>query len=64
MSEKRPIIPKNFLKDFCRRHHIRKLSIFGSYLRDDFGPESDVDLLVEFVSGAHTWPAGHCGDGN
>ena len=36
------------IKDFCRRHHIRKLSIFGSYLRDDFGPESDVDLLVEF----------------
>ena len=48
MSEKRPIIAKNLLKDFCRRHHIRKLSIFGSYLRDDFGPESDVDLLVEF----------------
>jgi uncharacterized protein len=48
MSTKRPIIPKDFLKDFCRRHHILKLSIFGSYLRDDFGPESDVDLLVEF----------------
>jgi uncharacterized protein len=48
MSRKRPIIPKNFLKDFCRRHHIRKLFIFGSYLRDDFGPESDVDFLVEF----------------
>lgn len=48
MSQDRPIIPKNFLKDFCRRHHIKKLSVFGSYLRDDFGPESDVDLLVEF----------------
>jgi hypothetical protein len=36
------------MKDFCRRHHIRKLSIFGSYLREDFGPESDVDFLVEF----------------
>jgi len=33
---------------FCRTHHIRKLSLFGSVLRDDFGPESDVDLLVEF----------------
>jgi uncharacterized protein len=33
---------------FCRRHHIRKLSFFGSVLRDDFGPESDVDVLVEF----------------
>lgn len=34
--------------DFCRRHHIRHLSFFGSVLRDDFGPESDVDVLVEF----------------
>ena len=35
--------------DFCRRHHIRKLMLFGSVLRDDFGPQSDVDDLVEFV---------------
>lgn len=34
--------------DFCRRHHVRKLSLFGSVLRDDFRPESDVDVLVEF----------------
>jgi uncharacterized protein len=34
--------------DFCRRHHIRKLALFGSVLRDDFRPESDVDILVEF----------------
>jgi predicted nucleotidyltransferase len=34
--------------DFCRRHHIRKLSLFGSVLRDDFTRESDVDVLVEF----------------
>ena len=33
---------------FCRRHHIRLLSLFGSVLRDDFGAESDVDVLVEF----------------
>jgi predicted nucleotidyltransferase len=32
----------------CRRFHVRKLSVFGSVLRDDFGAESDVDLLVEF----------------
>jgi uncharacterized protein len=32
----------------CRRHHIRRLAAFGSVLRDDFRPESDVDLLVEF----------------
>lgn len=36
------------ITDFCRRHHIRKLSLFGSVLRDDFRPESDVDVLVEF----------------
>jgi len=48
MSQEQPGIPKNLLKDFCRKRHIRKLSIFGSYLRDDFGPESDVDFLVEF----------------
>jgi len=48
MNQGRPIIPNNFIKDFCRKHHIRKLSIFGSYLREDFGPESDLDFLVEF----------------
>lgn len=36
---------------FCRRNHIRKLSPFGSILRDDFRPESDVDVLVEFEPG-------------
>ncbi len=36
------------LAAFCRRHHIRRLSLFGSALRDDFRPDSDVDLLVEF----------------
>lgn len=33
---------------FCKRNHIRKLSLFGSVLRDDFRPESDIDVLVEF----------------
>jgi predicted nucleotidyltransferase len=33
---------------FCRKHQIRRLAVFGSALRDDFGPESDVDVLVEF----------------
>jgi uncharacterized protein len=33
---------------FCRRHHIRRMAFFGSVLRDDFGPQSDVDVLVEF----------------
>jgi len=33
---------------FCRHHHVRRLALFGSVLRDDFTPESDVDVLVEF----------------
>lgn len=41
-------LPKDKIPDFCRRKRIRKLSLFGSVLRDDFGPESDVDVLVEF----------------
>jgi hypothetical protein len=39
------------ISDFCRRHHIRKLALFGSVLREDFKPESDVDVLVEFEQG-------------
>jgi uncharacterized protein len=44
-------IPQDKLADFCRRHGVRRLSLFGSILRDDFRPESDVDVLVEFPSG-------------
>ena len=44
-------IPRERLTAFCQRHHIRKLSLFGSVLRDDFGAESDVDFLVEFEVG-------------
>lgn len=36
---------------FCKRHHIRRLSFFGSVLREDFGPGSDIDVLVEFEPG-------------
>ena len=43
--------PMNEIEAFCRRNHIRKLSLFGSVLRDDFRPESDVDVLVEFEEG-------------
>ncbi len=39
------------MSDFCRRHHIRSLALFGSVLRDDFRPDSDVDVLVEFEPG-------------
>lgn len=44
-------IPRTALGEFCRRNHIRRLALFGSVLRDDFGPESDVDVLVEFEEG-------------
>lgn len=43
-------VSKERLEEFCRRHHIRKLSFFGSVLRDDFRSDSDVDVLVEFES--------------
>ena len=46
-------IPREQIAAFCRRHHIRRLSLFGSVLRDDFAPDSDVDVLVEFAPG-HT----------
>lgn len=39
------------IRDFCRRHHVRKMSLFGSVLRDDFRPSSDVDVLVDFDEG-------------
>jgi predicted nucleotidyltransferase len=44
-------IPKNSLAGFCRRNHIRKLSFFGSVLRSDFCPDSDIDVMVEFEPG-------------
>lgn len=44
----RPAFDFGEIARFCRRHYIRRLSLFGSVLRDDFGPASDVDVLVEF----------------
>ena len=44
-------INKQEIERFCRRHRIRRLALFGSVLRDDFGPDSDVDVLVEFEDG-------------
>jgi hypothetical protein len=41
-------IPQEPIAEFCRQNHIRRLALFGSILRDDFGPNSDVDVLVEF----------------
>jgi uncharacterized protein len=44
-------IPQESLASFCRRNHIRKLSLSGSVLRDDFRPDSDIDVLVLFEPG-------------
>jgi len=41
-------VDRDRISEFCRRHHIRRLALFGSVLRADFGPTSDVDVLVEF----------------
>jgi uncharacterized protein len=54
MNATRPLpidLPMDEIEAFCRRNHIRKLSLFGSVLRDDFTPESDIDVLVEFEEG-------------
>jgi predicted nucleotidyltransferase len=45
-------IPEARLKEFCRRYRVRELSLFGSALREDFAPDSDVDVLVEFEPAA------------
>ena len=48
----RPIdLPAQAVEAFCRKYHIRKFSLFGSVLRPDFRPDSDIDVLVEFESG-------------
>jgi len=44
-------IPPDAIAEFCQEYHIRRLSLYGSILRDDFGPDSDIDVLVEFDPG-------------
>lgn len=51
MQRSRIAIDWEKLADFCRRNHIHRLAMFGSVLRDDFRPESDIDVLVEFEPG-------------
>jgi hypothetical protein len=46
-------LPKEIIAEFCKRHRIRRLALFGSVLGEDFRPDSDVDVLVEFAPG-HT----------
>ena len=52
MNKVRIDVPGEKLAEFCRRNGIRRLMFFGSVLRDDFGPDSDVDVLVEFEEDA------------
>jgi predicted nucleotidyltransferase len=52
MVNRRIDIDEERLTDFCRRWRINELALFGSALREDFGPESDVDILVTFESGS------------
>lgn len=52
MSAKIPI-PRDKIAEFCRRWKITELALFGSVLRDDFRPDSDVDVLVTFAPDAH-----------
>ena len=44
-------LPSDDIADFCRRHNIARMALFGSVVRDDFNSESDVDILVEFLPG-------------
>ncbi len=44
-------VPENHLSAYCQRNHIKSLALFGSVLRDDFRPDSDIDVLVEFQTG-------------
>jgi len=44
-------VPRTVLARFCRKHHIKRLSLFGSVLTDSFRPDSDIDVLVEFEAG-------------
>ena len=51
MNRARIEIPKDRIAEFCRRYRIRRLAFYGSVLREDFRPDSDVDVLVEFEPG-------------
>jgi predicted nucleotidyltransferase len=44
-------IPSEIIEYYCQKHHIRSLAIFGSFLRNDYGPKSDMDVLVDFEPG-------------
>jgi predicted nucleotidyltransferase len=65
MEKQLPIqIPHKEIAEFCQRNYIHKLSLFGSVLREDFNPNSDVDMLVEFDPDHVPWLYLSCGYGN
>jgi hypothetical protein len=51
MNQGEILIPYHLIESYCQTHHIRSLAIFGSVTRDDFGSDSDVDILVDFEPG-------------
>ena len=53
MAEAVFVLPQDEIADFCRRWQVIELALFGSALRDDFGPDSDIDVLVSFAPDAH-----------
>jgi len=46
------VLPTQVIAEICRRHHVKRLAVFGSQVRGDAGPDSDIDFLVEFEEGA------------
>lgn len=54
LSHPRVPVDRGRIAEFCRKWRITEFSLFGSVLRDDFGPDSDIDILVEFASD-HPW---------
>jgi hypothetical protein len=63
MGKKAFEIPSDKIADYCRRWKITELALFGSALRDDFKPESDIDVLVTFDRDAH-WTLGSKEEGS
>jgi len=58
MARLRIEVPADRVREFCRKWRVKEFSVFGSALRDDFGPHSDVDILVEFAQDA-PWDLWH-----
>jgi predicted nucleotidyltransferase len=46
-------VPQDKIRDFCRQRRVKEMAFFGSVLRDDFGPASDIDVLVSFAPETH-----------